>query len=123
MRDTDAAYVSALIDSIGTIKIESPKKGAECSLYIWITHPNFKVMEYLQRAGAFIVDLGQGRFRAKWRDQRAYRLLQSISPFSTIKREQIIVGLEFFEAKTSEQKDVNFAIPYILRLKMLKSIS
>ena len=120
MTNTETAYISALIDSIGAIKIEPSKKGEECSLYVWITRKNFKVMEFLQRAGAYIIHLPDGQFRAKWKDKRAYYLLKSIIPFSIEKKEQLKVGIEFFEAKTSEQKDPNFAIPYILRLKMLK---
>jgi len=120
MRETDCAYISALIDSVGVIKIEPPKKGEISSLYVWITHSDFKLMEYLQRAGAYIVDIGEGQFRAKWKDHGAYRLLQSISRFSQIKREQIKVGREFFEAKTSEQKEEKFDIHYRLRLKLLK---
>lgn len=120
MKDTDSAYIAALIDSIGTIKIEPPKKGEISCLYVWITRNEFKLMEYLQRAGAYIIDLGEGQFRAKWKDHRAYRLLQSIRKFSQMKREQIQVGLEFFEAKTSEQKEEKFDIHYRLRLKLLK---
>ena len=120
MRDTDAAYISALIDSIGSLKIESPKKGLECSLYIGITRKDFKLMEYLQKAGAFIISLEDGQFRAKWKDQGAYHLLKSIIPFSKMKKEQVKVCIEFFEAKTSKTKQENFSIPYILRLKMLK---
>jgi hypothetical protein len=120
MRDTDTAYISALIDSIGTIKIESPRKGEIDCLYVWITHSDFKLMEYLQRAGAFIITLGEGQFRAKWKDYKAYRLLKSIIVFSKMKREHMQCGIEFFEAKTSEQTDEKFNIIYRLRLKMLK---
>ena len=120
MRDTEMAYIAALVDSIGSLKIESPKKGLECSLYVGITRKDFKLMEFLQKAGAFIVHLDDGQFRAKWKDQQAYRLLKSIIAFSKMKREQVIVGLEFYEAKTSEQKQENFDITYRLRLKLLK---
>lgn len=119
MKDTDAAYISALIDSIGTIKIE-PQKDGEISLYVWITRSDFKVMEYLQMAGAYIISMGEGQFRAKWKDQRAYRLLQSIVRFSKEKKEQMRVGIEFYEAKTSEQKEEKYEIPFRLRLKLLK---
>lgn len=120
MRETDRAYIAALIDSIGTIKIEPPKKGEISCLYIWVTRPDFKLMEYLQRFGAYILDIGEGQFRAKWKDRGAYTLLQSIKKFSTIKREQIILGIEFMDAKTSEQREEKFDIPYRLRLKLLK---
>ena len=120
MKDTDSAYIAALIDSIGTIKIEPPKKGELSCLYVWITRNEFKLMEYLQRAGAYIIDMGKGQFRAKWKDHKAYRLLRSISRFSQMKRDQIQVGIEFFEAKTSEQKEEKFDMPYRLRLKLLK---
>ena len=120
MRDTDAAYIAALIDGIGTIKIEPQKKGDISSLYVWITRSDFKLMEYLQPAGAYIISLGDGQFRAKWKDQGAYRLLQSTIRFSKEKHDQMQVGLEFFETKISENKEEKFDIPYRLRLKMLK---
>jgi hypothetical protein len=121
MKESDTAYISALMDSIGAIKIESPKKGEECCLYVWITHKDFKLMEYLQRSGAFIIHLDDKQFRAKWKDHGAYKLLKSIIPFSKMRREQVRVGIEFFEAKTSETKQENFSIPFLLRLKMLKA--
>ena len=120
MKETDCAYIAALIDSIGTLKIEPPKKGEVSCLYVWITRANFKLMEYLQRFGAYIVDMGEGQFRAKWKDQGACRLIKSIIHFSREKREQLSLGIEFFEAKTSEQKEVNFDLPFRLRLKLLK---
>lgn len=120
MKETDCAYISALFDSIGTMKIEPSKKGEISSLYVWITRSDFKLMEYLQRAGAYVIDMGEGQFRAKWKDHKAYRLLQSISRFSQMKREQIKIGIEFFEVKTSEPKEEKFDIPYRLRLKLLK---
>jgi len=120
MKETDCAYISSLIDSIGVIRIEPPKKGEISCLYVWITNSDFQLMEYLQRAGAYIIGMGEGRFRAKWKDQGAYRLLKSIIRFSQMKREQIKVGLEFFEAKTSEQKEEKFDIHYRLRLKLLR---
>lgn len=119
MRDTDAAYISALIDSVGTIKIE-PQKDGEISLYVWITRSDFKVMEYLQNSGARVIALGEGQFRAKWKDLRACRLLQSVIRFSHEKREQMRVGIEFYEAKTSKQKEDKYEIPFRLRLKLLK---
>lgn len=120
MRNTDCAYISALIDSIGTIKIEPPKKSEISCLYVWITRSDFKLMEYLQRAGAYIVDLGEGQFRAKWKDHKAYNLLKSIISFSKMKREQMQVGIDFWEAKNAEQKEDKFDITYRLRLKLLK---
>jgi len=120
MKETDCAYIAALIDSIGTLKIEPSKKGEISSLHVWITRSDFKLMEYLQRADAYIVDMGEGQFRAKWKDHKAYRLLQSIIRFSQMKREQLKVGLEFFEAKTSEQKEEKFDLHYRLRLKLLR---
>lgn len=120
MKDVDAAYIAALIDSIGTIKIEPPNKGEVSCLYVWITRSDFKLMEYLQRVGAYIIDMGEGQFRAKWRDHTAFRLLKSIVRFSREKREQMNIGIEFFEAKTSEQKEEKFDISFRLRLKLLK---
>lgn len=120
MKETDCAYIAALIDSIGTLKIEPSKKGEISCLYVWITKNDVKLMLFLQRAGAFIIDLGDGQFRAKWRDHKAYRLIKSIMPFSQMKREQLQVGIEFMDAKTSETKENQFDIPYRLRLKMLK---
>lgn len=120
MKDIDAAYIAALIDSIGTIKIEPPKKGEISCLYVWITRSDFKLMEYLQRFGAYILDTDKGQFRAKWKDHTAYRLLKSIIHFSREKKEQMLLGIEFFEAKTSEQKEEKSNIPYRLRLKLLK---
>lgn len=120
MKDTDAAYISALIDSIGSLKIEPPKKGLECNLYIGITKKDFKLMEFLQKSGAFIIHLDDGQFKAKWTNHQAYHLLKSIISYSVMKKEQMKVGIEFFEAKTSKTKQENFAIPFRLRLKMLK---
>ena len=120
MKEVDYAYISALIDSIGTIKIEPPKKGEVSSLYVWVTRDDFKLMEFLQRAGAYIIDMHDGQFRAKWKDHKAYRLLQAIIRFSQLKREQMKVGLEFYEEKNKEQKAEKFDIPFRLRLKLLK---
>jgi hypothetical protein len=120
MKDIDAAYIAALFDSIGTIKIEPPKKGEISCLYIWITRNDAKLMLFLQREGAYIMDLGDGQFRAKWRDHKAYRLIKSIMPFSKMKREQLQVGLDFFEEKSKNPQESNFAIHYHLRLKLLK---
>lgn len=120
MRPTDCAYISAVIDSKGCVKIEPPKKGEMSCLNVWVTDKNFKLMEYLQRNGAWVIQLPDGQFRAKWRDQRALNLLRSIISFSIMKKEQMQVSIEFMEAKTSEQKEQDFDISYRLRLKMLK---
>jgi hypothetical protein len=77
-------------------------------------------MEYLQRAGAFIITLEDKQFRAKWKDQGASRLLKAIIPFSIMKKEQVKLGIEFFEEKSSEQKEKHYDIPFRLRLKMWK---
>ena len=120
MKPTDASYIAALIDTIGSIKIEPPKKSEISCLYVRVIRSDFKLMEYLQRAGAYIIDLGEGRFEAKWKDHKAYYLLKSIIIFSQLKKEQMAVGIEFFEVKTKEPKEEKFDIPFRLRLKLLR---
>ncbi len=120
MKDIDAAYISALIDYIGCIKIEPPKKSDVCCLYVWITNEDFKLMEYLQRFGASVIQLDDRRFRARWKDQRAYDLLKSIERFSKKKKEQIRIGVEFLTSKKNTDSNENLDITFRLRLKMEK---
>lgn len=120
MQKQDAAYIAGWIDAKGVIKIEPPKSGLESILSIWITDSNFKLMEYLQKFGAKVIQLEPTLFRAKWINQNANRLLKEILPSSIKKREHLIVGIEFSEEKAKTPKDQKFDITYRLRLKLLK---
>lgn len=113
-------YLAGIFDGLGTVKIETPKKGMRPCLYAWITSPHFKLMETLQRLGAHISRRPDGNYRARWKENSAYRMLQSIKGNLSVKKDIAICGIEFFEGK---EKDPNGEddVVYKLRLKLLKT--
>ncbi len=117
--NSNYAYIAGLFDIGGCIKIETTTKGTKPSLLIWITSKNFKLMEYLQKFGANIGQKTDGQFRAKWRDDYAYRTLNNLMPFLKVRQDQATIGLEFMEYKKRNPEETNFSV-YILRLKLTK---
>lgn len=113
-------YLSGLFDGLGTVKIETPKKGLRPCLYAWITSPQFRLMEVLQRLGAHISRRPDNAYRARWKERNAYRMLQSIKSNLTIKKEMAICGIEFWENKERDSSGENDVV-YRLRLKLLKA--
>lgn len=114
-------YLAGIFDGLGTVKIEIPKKGMRPCLYAWITSPHFKLMETLQRLGAHISHRSEGNFRARWKENSAYRMLQSIKGTLSIKKDIVICGIEFWENKEKDSSGKD-DIVYQLRLKLLKTI-
>ncbi len=114
-------YLAGIFDGLGTVKIETPKKGMRPCLYAWITSPHFKLMETLQRLGAHISRRSEGQYRARWKENSAYRMLQSIKGTLSIKKDIAICGIEFFEGKEKDSSGKD-DIVYQLRLKLLKTI-
>lgn len=112
-------YLSGVFDVGGCVKIEVPKKGAQASLYIWVTSKHFTLMEVLQGFGAYVSQKADGQYRAKWRDKRAYDILKGMIPHLKVRKDQALCGLEFFEAK---QRDPILKDEVIFRgrLKLLK---
>lgn len=127
MRDrkmTDAvdpflSYIAGCFDIGGCVKIETPKKLTEASLFIWITYKNFKLMELLQKKGAHIGQKADGTYRAKWRDQAAYFLLKKLMPYLVVRKEQAKIGVEFFEERKNNKTPQTDAINK-LRLRLEK---
>jgi hypothetical protein len=113
-------YLAGLFDGLGTVKIESPKKGMRPCLYAWITSPHFELMENLQRVGAHITQRPDGNYRARWKERGAYKILQSIKPYLSFKKELVTCGIDFFENKEKDPNGENDVV-YRLRLKLLKA--
>lgn len=113
-------YLAGVFDGLGTVKIETPKKGMRPCLYAWITSPHFKLMEGLQRFGAHISRRTDDNYRARWKERSAYRMLQSIKNNLSIKKEIAICGIEFWENKEKDSSGENDVV-YRLRLKLLKT--
>ena len=112
-------YIAGVFDSLGCVKIETPRKAEKPSLYIWVTSKNFILMELLQNFGAYISRKSDGQYRAKWRDNNAYRLLKQILPILTVRKEQARVGTEFLDNRKNDPNGENDVI-YRMRLKLLK---
>ena len=113
-------YLSGLFDGLGTVKIETPKKGMRPCLYAWVTSKHFSIMEELQKLGAHITHRPDGLYRARWKENNAYRILQSIKSFLKVKKEQAICGVEFWENKRSGATEDNDVV-FRLRLRLLKA--
>jgi hypothetical protein len=113
-------YLAGLFDGLGTVKIETPKKGLRPCLYAWITSPHFELMEVLQRLGAHISRRPDGNYRGRWKEKSAHRMLHSIKPHLFLKKEVVLCGIEFFENKGKDTSGENDVV-YKLRLKLLKA--
>jgi hypothetical protein len=113
-------YLAGLFDGLGTVKIQTPKKGMRPCLYAWITSPHFGLMEILQRLGAHISRRPDDKYRARWKERSAYKMLQSIKSNLSIKKDMAVCGIEFFENKDVDTKGENDVV-YILRLKLMKA--
>jgi len=113
-------YLAGLFDGLGTIKIQTPKKGIRPCLYAWITSPHFKLMEVLQYYGAHISPRPDGKYRARWKENSAYKMLQAIKPHLSLKKDMADVGIEFFANKEKDQTGESDVV-YILRLKLMKT--
>jgi len=112
-------YIAGLFDGLGTVKIETPRKAQIPSLYIWITSKHWGLMEVLQKFGAYVGRKSDGQWRARWRDNHAYRILKSITPYLTVRKEQAKVGIEFIENRKGDPNGENDVV-YRMRLKLLK---
>ena len=113
-------YLAGLFDGLGTVKIQTPKKGLRPCLYAWITHPDFKLMETLQYYGAHISPRPDGKYRARWKEKSAYRMLQSIKQHLSLKKEMAQLGIDFYENKENDPSGENDVV-YTLRLKLIKA--
>lgn len=112
-------YLAGVFDSLGCVRIETPKKGELPSLYIWITSKHFALMEILQKYGAHVARKADGQYRAKWRDAKAYNLLKQIGPFLAMRKDQATCGLEFHDNRKQDPTGENDQI-YRMRLRLLK---
>jgi hypothetical protein len=113
-------YLAGLFDGLGTVKIETPKKGMRPCLYAWVTSPHFELMEVLQRLGAHITRRPDGNYRARWKEGSAHRMLNSIKPHLFLKKDLALLGIEFFEQKEKDSNGDNDVV-YRLRLKLFKT--
>jgi len=115
---TELAYISSLLDNVGSIKIETPRNASKSSLYVTIASKNFKLMEFLQLFGAKVGQKQDGQYRAKWRDNSAGKLLKAVQPWLKIKGLQASIGIEFVEERDTitESRDAT----YRLRMKLSK---
>ena len=117
---TELAYIASLIDNKGSIRIETPHKAAKSSLYVMVTSPSFKLMEFLQFFGAKIGQPTEdGQYRAKWRDNSAGKLLKAVQPWLRLKGLQAEIGIDFIDERNeiSESRDAT----YRLRMKLTKA--
>jgi len=115
-------YIAAALDIAGSIRIEVPRKTGEdkgASLLVWIQSKKFKLMELLQRRGAFVTPVSDGQFRGKWKDKKAARLLRQLLPYLHLRREQAKIGVEFMDERELNPTEHTDAI-YRLRLKLQK---
>lgn len=121
MKDSEFAYVAGLFDIAGCVRIETPKKGANCSLFAWVVSPDFKLMEYLQLFGARIGQKSDGQYRAKWRDNRAHTLLFSLLPYLRMRKEEALVGIDFMTSRKKDPNNTTNDATFRLRLKLIKA--
>lgn len=115
-------YIAAVLDVCGSIRIELPRKTGKdkgASLLVWIPHKRFKLMELLQKRGAFVTPTSDGLYRGKWKDQRAAKLLKQLLPYLTLRKKQAKIGIDFIEEKETNPTTTTDAI-YRLRLKLQK---
>jgi len=122
VRDTLLVYIAAALDIAGSIKIEVPRKTGDergSSLLVWITSKKFKLMELLQKRGAFVTPTADGQYRGKWKDRNAARLLKQLMPYLSLRKAQAKIGVEFIEEREQNPTEHTDAI-YRLRLKLQK---
>jgi len=115
----DLIYLAALIDTVGTIKIEYSKLFQDWIVLVWITHPSFPLIQDCQKLGAYIVQLKNKMYRAKWRNAKAYRLLLDLRHHLKLKRDQADICLEYLMQK-EQNPDKNLGPIYQLKLRQLK---
>ena len=111
---SDLGYLAGLFDAKGSLKIDND------SLLVWITTEHFKVMEFLQRFGAYITKRPDGKFKAKWKDKYAGKILKEMLPCLRVKYDQAEVGIEFCESKEQKLDPMDYVLPLQLRLRLIK---
>ena len=77
-------------------------------------------MKFLQIFDATVNRVSGGQFRAKWKDEQAYRILKIMLPHLIIKRDQAEVGIEFQEFKFTTNDPKDYVLPLATRLRLLK---
>ena len=119
---SEVAYTAGVFDIHGSIKIIVPDKNnlSDSSLYIWITSKYTELMKFLQMFDAVVNRVSGGQFRAKWKDEQAYKLLKVMLPHLIIKRDQAEVGIEFQEFKFTTNDPKDYVLPLKTRLNLLK---
>ena len=119
---SEIAYTAGVFDIHGSIKIIVPDKKnlSDSSLYVWITSKYAELMKFLQIFDATVNRVSGGQFRAKWKDEQAYRILKIMLPHLIIKRDQAEVGIEFQEFKFTTNDPKDYVLPLKTRLNLLK---
>jgi hypothetical protein len=77
-------------------------------------------MEFLQRFGAYVTERPDGKFKAKWKDKYAGKILKEILPYLRVKYDQADVGIEFCESKEKQLDPKTYILALQLRLRLLK---
>ncbi len=111
---SDIGYLAGLFDAKGSLKIDND------SLLVWITTEHFKVMEFLQRFGAYIAKRPDGKFKAKWKDRYAGKILKEMLPYLRVKYDQVELGIEFCESKENKLDPKTYVLALQLRLRLIK---
>lgn len=119
---SEIAYAAGVFDIHGSIKIIVPDKNnlSDSSLYIWVTSKYAELMKFLQMFNASVGRVSGGQFRAKWKDEPAYKALKAMLPHLIIKRDQAEVGIEFQEFKFTTNDPKDYVLPLKTRLNLLK---
>jgi hypothetical protein len=121
LRKSEIGFAAGVFDIHGSIKILIPdKEDQEPSLYMKVTAKNIKLMKFFQLFDAVIGPSSGGQFRAKWKDENAYRLLKLILPYLIVKKEQAELGIEFWEGKLKGAQTKDTANEFKVRLMLLK---
>ena len=119
-QDSEIGYAAGLFDTTGNINILVPNDDiSQASLFVWVTANSFKLMTILQRFGATIDRKGR-QFKAKWKDHKAYSFLKLLLSHARVKRDQIEVGIEFFDSKLKNEDPQSYVLPLKVRLRLLK---
>jgi len=123
-KDVDIAYAAGVFDTIGSINIIHtiiPEEGIdEHCLFVWITASNFKLMTTLQKFDAVIGKRADGKYKAKWKDKAAADFLSLIMPYLQIKIDQVDLGIEFMQYKSTAKDPKTYVLLLSKRLKLLK---
>ena len=123
-RKSEIGFAAGVFDIHGSLRIlisdQEGEYASEPSLYAKITAKNVKLMKFLQLFDAVVGPSSGGQFRAKWKDENAFRFLKLILPYLIVKKEQAEIGIEFWENRLQAPQTKDTAKEFKVRLSLLK---